>query len=427
MTGYEQTGVHQGDDGIPRDRYGRYVLPDPETGQTRTWTRVTTIAGSLKDRYGLEKWAQRNLVYGLGQRQALYAQAAASSLDDRTTLDEIARRAQEAADSSAGADLGSALHTFTERIDQGEPDVVVPAPYDRDIAAYRTALDTLGITAVPDGIERVVALPELGVCGTLDRIVTAPARGLPLIGDVKTAKDKPDGRGGTLNTVLRYGMVDIPLQLAMYAHATHWWDTDTGQWQEKPAVDQTVALVFHVPAGAGVCRIYEVDISAGWQAVQLAFDIKTWRGRGDLCQILTEVTAGDGSHLEPAANGDGQTLSPASGLPEAIAWARTRVDAIKAHPQARARLAELWSTIPDIPTFPRGGPRTNDEVDKVAAWCELVEMEFGLPFGPADPRPQPDRPSVTRQQREHAAAAADARGKAIGRAQARRTTKEKAE
>lgn len=256
---------------IKRDRYGRYLLPDPTTGQERSWTRVTTLASTLADRFGLEKWAQRNIVWGLGQRQDLWARAAATTVDDKKTLAQVAADAQAAASSAAGANLGTALHQFTERIDRGER-IVVPPPYDGDVAAYTKALSDAGIFVVKGSIERIVIVPEFEVVGTLDRVV----KGLwPMarVADLKTGKD-----------VVRYGMTEIALQLALYAHASHWWTGE--EWKPMPAIDQDKAVVMHLPVGQGRCALYEVDIRAGWEAVQLAVDVREWRKRKDLAQAI---------------------------------------------------------------------------------------------------------------------------------------------
>ena len=74
---------------VKRDRYGRYILLDPITGEERTWTRATTVANTLADRYGLEQWAKRNVILGLAARHDLYAQAASCTPDDKTELNRI--------------------------------------------------------------------------------------------------------------------------------------------------------------------------------------------------------------------------------------------------------------------------------------------------------------------------------------------------
>lgn len=459
-----KTEVHRGDDKIPRDRYGRYLLPDPETGKAQAWTRVTTIAGTLKDRYGLERWDQRNVVYGMGQRRALWAQAAAAKLTDVKTLDKVADRAKEAADSLAGADLGTVIHTFTERVDRGE-DFQVPEPFAADVAAYRQAMALAEIETAVGWIERVVIIPEIGACGTLDRMNTHPAWTLPRIGDVKSAADKPQGNGSVRDPITSYGMQDIPLQLAMYAQGTHWWDLENEQWVEMPAVDQCRAILFHVPALMGECRIYEIDIEAGWQAVRHAMWARDWRKRKNLYELVLSVDGngeiaraaqpeGDDGNNEPASavtadagastgarmsQKGGEAGSPSAEDPPARpssppghrddlselpgvqhpmadvdpvrwAWARGRVDDIKAHPEARRRLAGLWSMLDYIPLFPneanpdRPGPRCWHELSRIIGLCDLVEMEFSLPF-PTVNDPNPDVPMASPAERKAASKA----------------------
>lgn len=509
---FEKIEVRRGDDKIPRDRYQRYLLPEPGGNDTkaRAWTRVTTIAGELKDRYGLERWDDRNIVWGIGQRPALYAQAAAARLTDVKTLDEIAKRAKEAADASAGADMGSALHTMAERRDHGE-DFQPAEPFARDLRAYDKAMELAGIATCVGWIERVVCIPEIGACGTLDRLSNAMEWTLPRIGDLKTAGLKENRQTGKeRDPIADYGMQDIPLQLAMYAHATHWYDLEREIWVEMPTIDQERAMVYHVPAGSGECRVWEIDIVAGWEAVRYAMWERDWRKRKDLGSIVLainmdgEVTRGDPpegarggsassgadvSHQgngadasggrEPATGdvgpgaGSGEGVSPSPSDPPAQpspppapgpiarapqgvkarmeqmgeaaerimelygddavraweslselenvddplapadearwAWCQMRVNEIKANPDARARLASLWSLFDFIPLFPnaknpdRTGPRTWAELSKILAICDLVEMEFQFPF-PEGSDPNPDvvmpTPAERRKQRE---------------------------
>jgi hypothetical protein len=365
---------------IRRDRWGRYLLPHPETGKEQAWTRVTTLSSTLADRFGLEKWMQRNIVYGIGQRQDLYARAAAAKLDDRDTLTQIVDAAQAAAADKAGANLGSAIHQFTERIDRGEP-VNVPPPYDRDINAYQQALDAAGIAPVIGWVEKVVCIPELDVVGTLDRIVEGPWPE-PRIADVKTGKD-----------VVRYGMTEIALQLALYSRASWIWDGHG--WDLMPLVDQELGVVIHLPVGQGTCTPYEVDIGAGWDAVQLAVDVRAWRKRKDLAQQIPAIPpavrmTGSGTPdttsipPPPAVSGDRDQTPPAA----QIQWLRARVGWLIDHGYG-GQLAAQWSRHPDVPTFKHGGPQTQEHVDAIVAMCGTVEDAHGLPFGPSDPTMQP--------------------------------------
>lgn len=358
MTDYKEIDPRRGDDKIKRDQYGRYLLPDPETGEQKAWTRATTVSGTIKDRFALEKWDQRNIIYGIGQRPDLYARAAAAKRSDDDTLSEIAEHAKAAAASQSGAILGSALHQFMERIDRGE-DLVIPEPYDSDVEAYRKVCEITGIATALGWLERVVIVPELSIVGMLDRLYNAMPWPLPRIGDIKTsAKDSTD--------FTKYG-IDIPLQLAIYANASHWWDGT--QWVEMPTIDRTKAMVMHVPAGRGECSVYEVDIEAGWNAVRLAIDVREWRKRKDLFEMVPAMG-------ETEARPDGAA---------ALDDLRARVDAIKANDKARQWLAARWPV--GIPTFPKGGPRTPEEVERIAGIIAKTEEQFAV--GDGDPSTEP--------------------------------------
>jgi len=380
---------------IERDRWGRYRIPHPDTGKVQSWTRATTLAGTLADRFGLEQWSKRNVVLGLGARADLYPQAAACTPDNKDTLNGIVAQAEEASKAKAGANLGTALHRFTERLDAGET-VRVPDPWARDVDAYRQVMSAAGVAIVDGWLERVLVVPQIDAAGTCDRLVNAMDWTLPRIGDLKTGQD-----------VVRYSMVEIALQLAIYSRATHWFDPATRRLHEMPPVDQDRALVMHVPVGQGVCTLYEVDIAAGWGAVGLAVAVREWRKRKDLAEQMVVIgttgnpaerqtlseppvqalsrgngdqpaagsTAGDtGLESEPAA---GPTLAPT----DRVDWLRVRIEAI----QAAGYINELALTWPTgTPTLKQGG-LTDAHVDAIARVCDIVETAHRLPFGDTDP------------------------------------------
>jgi len=98
---------------------GRYKLPDPVTGKPATWTRVTTLAGTIDDAAGLTVWRHRLLVAGM-TAPGLADQAAAAHADgDKATLGRIAGQALHHAGEKLAADIGTALHTATEHYDLG--------------------------------------------------------------------------------------------------------------------------------------------------------------------------------------------------------------------------------------------------------------------------------------------------------------------
>jgi hypothetical protein len=264
-----------------RDRWKRYRLPEPGTGQMRSWTRVTTLAGTLADEHNLTQWKRRMVLQGLATRPHLLD----SVLDivrelehhdpearkqAKRVLDAICDDASDAAGAGDGARLGTRLHLITEWADAGRLDeilkLVEPELLD-DLGAYLAALVRNGVDRPAEWIERIVVNSTVDAAGTLDRIVRVGG-GLPMIGDLKTAKS------------LDFSAMEIAIQLATYANAEWMWDDATGQLVPMPEVDKETALVFHLPVGQADCTIYAVDLVAGWEAAQLAHKVRLTRKGG---------------------------------------------------------------------------------------------------------------------------------------------------
>lgn len=256
-----------------RDQWGRYLLPHPETGVEQAWTRATTIANTLADRWALEQWGNRNIVRGIGLRPDLYALASSATDDDRELLQKIVEQAQEAAHASSSANLGTALHRLTERVDTGDL-LDVPDQWRGDVDAYCSTLADHSVKILPELVERIAVIPQVGVAGTFDRIVSID--GQLMIADLKTGKN-----------AIRYGMGEIAAQLALYSRATHMWEPLRPTWNEMPDVSQEQALVIHLPVGEASCELHLVDITLGWFAVELALQVRDWRSRQDLSQPLS--------------------------------------------------------------------------------------------------------------------------------------------
>jgi hypothetical protein len=274
------------DPGEPkRDRWGRYLLPKftrvgAGEGKDIGHTRATTFAKSISDTFVLSQWGARMAIKGLAMRPDLYALTAATPLDDRDKLNTIAEQAKEAAGAKSAASLGTALHSFTEQVDRGD-DVVVPSPWDKDVAAYQALVEAAGLEFFPHLIERIVVVDRHGVAGTFDRIarlkkaitvklpgwrnpVTLPA-GSYVVVDLKTGRD------------LSYGMNEIAIQLGLYAEADAMWNGETGEYEPMPPVSQEVALVIHLPVGEAKAELIAVDITQGRAASELCAKVREWR------------------------------------------------------------------------------------------------------------------------------------------------------
>ena len=245
-----------------RDQWGRYKILGAG------YTRATTFAKLGSSTYSLSEWNERMLIKGLVLRPDLLAMA--HSLDvkrDKNTLNKIADDAQEYAGNKVAANIGTAYHSFTERLDAGLCTLDdVPVQWRTRCRQYVDALALHGLTTRPEWMERTTAVrPDqvsapVGVAGTLDRIFQEPD-GTLVIGDLKTSSN------------IEYSWSEIAVQLALYAHGvnTHGlFDWNTKTWQAGLKVRTDYAIVMHLPADGDGCVLYKVDLVRGWEFAQVS-------------------------------------------------------------------------------------------------------------------------------------------------------------
>lgn len=264
------TGVPQP---IKRDRWKRYLLPNPDTGEEMAWTRVSTVARTLADEYSLNAWRQRMVAKGMSLRPDLVTLAASADPDDeRSVLNDVVRQADEAAATRRGANLGTAFHALTQRLDMGEPYdtlVLLVPSLAPQLDAYRRCLKLARLSVPHGGVERVVGLSKYGVAGTLDRTVFRDAGELDVsILDIKSGK------------TVEYSWLEWAIQQAMYANADLLWNPVRQCWEPFGGVNRDRALICHVPiAGehAGTATLYGLDIRKGWAAAEMAMQVRDLR------------------------------------------------------------------------------------------------------------------------------------------------------
>lgn len=246
-----------------RDRWGRYLI----MGEGHT--RATTFAKLGSSTYALGEWNERMLAVGLTRRPDLLAMLHGLDVKrDRTTINKIVDDAQEFAGNKVAANIGTAYHSFTERLDAGLCSLdEVPPQWRARCQQYTQALARHGLTTRREWIERTTAVradqvsAPAPVAGTLDRIFQLPNGDL-VIGDLKTGSN------------LDYSWSEIAVQLALYAHGvnTHGlFDWNTKTWQPAPGPIRTdYAIVMHLPADGDGCELYRVDLVKGWQFAQVS-------------------------------------------------------------------------------------------------------------------------------------------------------------
>ena len=103
-------------------------------GKPVPYIRASSAAKTVEDHCNLEMWARRNVVYGVSRDQASlvphpHRRRHAGTWADahKKLVDRIHEDAAHVAQAHKGADIGTAVHRLTARVDRGEE--VVAGPY----------------------------------------------------------------------------------------------------------------------------------------------------------------------------------------------------------------------------------------------------------------------------------------------------------
>lgn len=338
----------------PRDRWGRYLIPDAK-GKPVAHTRATTVAKTLADTYALEQWQMRQVAAGLARRQDLIGMAASHDPDtDRKVFEEIVEGALEASGSAEGRRAGTTLHRFTEQHDLGTVKLdQIPPPYRARVEQYRDKLAADGVQVHPQWVEQIFALDAYTIAGTADRIVTL-ADGRRVIADLKTGK------------TVDFGALEFAIQLAVYANHDATFDQTTGRrGKAVPDVDRSIGLIIHLPAQGDGCELYTVDLAQGYDALITAMEVREWRKTKGLLAPYKVLAAGTGG---------------AGALRD---WLRERIREAAGH--SDAALADLGARWPSTVPQPLPAELAQYQIEDLATCLDRVEAAHEIPFGATRP------------------------------------------
>jgi len=246
--------------------HNKWPMILPVEGDKRIpYMRASKIADYLGDTYNLDLWKKRQVVLGMAARDDLVLLAKASTPEDKERLNDIAKQATDAAKANAKANIGTALHTFTDRVDDGMDPEEVPEPWRADLIAYRDAIAAAGLEVVTK--ELATCNDHIQAAGTFDRLFRATRgerAGQTFVGDLKTGTDDQYPHKAAQ-------------QIAVYANAHLYHEDRGGRYGYLPdlGVSTTVGLMVHLPQGTGTCTIYALDIVKGWALVSTAAAVKS--------------------------------------------------------------------------------------------------------------------------------------------------------
>jgi hypothetical protein len=294
---------------VPRDGWGRPLIVPEGGGKPKGHTRTTTFIDCIEDKSNLIDWQGRMVLLGSASRPDLLEKTKGLDPDDpadKKRLNALTEQAKDAAGANEKSRKGTYLHDLSEYVDRGEPlpKTISGADLD-DMAAYMMATSVLKVVA----IEQFVAVPELSVGGTFDRLsyYDGPGPdGRPISGNFIT-----DTKTGTIE----YGKLKMASQLAVYSRGKLYdhakFPVDTGDekafkaWKKQefsaeqaaaaysplPPVNQDWGIIVHLPAGTGVCNLYWVDLNIGWALANLALTIRKARStKGAMKPFVTQAT-----------------------------------------------------------------------------------------------------------------------------------------
>ena len=265
---------------VPRDRWSRPLIVPPEGGEVVPYTRVSTLAKALDDLNDLMAWKARKTAEGLVRRPdllTLISGAIANGDPDtdwptKKALNAAVEQAMEAAGASKGATAGTGFHLLTEAIDKGNEPLFASEADQVRLDAYREA--TASIEWLE--IELFVVNDQVRAAGTFDRLGRLPD-GRVVVADLKSGKSESAYPFATT------------VQIATYANG-HRYDPETGNRSPLHAdLDVSTGLLIHLPPSGG-CALYELDLARGWQAAQLAAqvrDARSWKA----ADLAREVSA----------------------------------------------------------------------------------------------------------------------------------------
>jgi len=245
---------------IDRDRYGRPLVVPVKGGKPIAYTRATTIANSLDDASALVAWKMRMTAIGLTTRPDILLSISAAQ-EDKMAVNSLIEDAMQVAGANKAANIGTALHSFAERLDLGQDLGVISDEWVSDIKAYEHATKILSNKF----IEQFSVLDKYKIAGTPDRVVEY--KGELFIADIKTGRiDHPN---------------NIAIQLAIYANGLPY-DSATATRGTWGKVNKDKAIIIHLPAGTGTCKLMWIDIKEGFKGLQLAMKARQWRDQKGL-------------------------------------------------------------------------------------------------------------------------------------------------
>lgn len=258
------------------------------------------MAKWLDSQAGLINWKASMAMIGMAKSKPIQARVAAIAARDcsdtyrenKEPLKRLVESATQVAQAQGRADLGTAVHEFTELIDSGTLDWdFVPTALRGPLEAYQQRMQefTMLDSEVFVAVDELVHEWTVRSAGSLDRVVYHPDLGV-VVADIKTGSEEP-----------KYPLA-VSTQVAIYSRGKRYRDTrfpgspefeggepnsDSTAWR-KPLHEELnteVGLLIHLPLDRVECGIYVLDLNFGWEALKLGKRVQEMRKPPRLVRI----------------------------------------------------------------------------------------------------------------------------------------------
>jgi hypothetical protein len=350
---------------------GRRKIVPPEGGKPRLYTRVTTFLKALdaSDPEALIKYHGRYVAKGVVDDPELMQWI----LDhdpgvDKGEFNVRAERAAHKAGKNHKRDLGTAIHDAIALHLRGHD-----TPLDPEVAAGLAEYKRLArIHNIKIQLsEEILVIERFKISGRVDFIGTVGDDPELVVIDAKTGSiDYP---------------TTMPAQVYLYATADTLFSPQTETHTPMPKVSSTHGYILHIPSDGTPGGLHRVDLTGMEELCQYAQALRTWRSQAKKRFTLVE---------NPLARQE---------------WIKNRLATIaKAH--GTRRILREWddhvgSGVP-LPKDLGTNLWTDEQIDLIAHYCDLVEAGKEMPFGDSDPNieiPQLPEPANTERTELHTA------------------------
>lgn len=250
------------------------------------------MAKWLDNQAGLINWKASMAMIGMAKSKPIQARVAAIAAressdiyrENKEPLKRLVESAAQVAQAQGRADLGTAVHEFTEMIDSGVLDWdFVPTALRGPLEAYQEKMAAFP-TIDSEVFVAVDAESDSGTirsAGSLDRLISHPEFGV-VVADIKTGSDEPS-----------YPL-SVTTQVAIYSRGKRYRDLkfpgSPGFDDGDPNEDQTawrkplhsslntdIGILIHLPIDRIECGLYALDLNFGWEALMLGKRVQEMR------------------------------------------------------------------------------------------------------------------------------------------------------